>query len=66
MDAPKGLISMRRNLPVVDYNRPHETRTPIERCPTGAIVWIDAEAGPVKGPAAKKIIRKGTRREAPT
>jgi RnfABCDGE-type electron transport complex B subunit len=66
MDAPKGLISMRRNLPVVDYSRPHETRTPIERCPTGAIVWIDAEAGPVKGPAAKKIIRKGTRREAPT
>ena len=66
MDAPKGLISMRRNLPVVDYGRPHETRTPIERCPTGAIVWIDAEAGPVKGPAAKKIIRKGTRREAPT
>ena len=66
MDAPKGLISMRRNLPVVDYSRPHETHTPIERCPTGAIVWIDAEAGPVKGPAAKKIIRKGTRREAPT
>ena len=62
----EGLISMRRNLPVVDYERPHETRTPIERCPTGAIVWIDAEAGPVKGPAAKKIIRKGTRREAPT
>ena len=66
MDAPKGLISTRRNLPVVDYSGPHETRTPIERCPTGAIVWIDAEAGPVKGPAAKKIIRKGTRREAPT
>jgi electron transport complex protein RnfB len=66
MDAPKGLISMRRNLPVVDYSRAHETRTPIERCPTGAIVWIDAEVGPVKGPAAKKIIRKGTRREAPT
>ncbi len=66
MDAPKGLITMRRNLPVVDYSRPHETRAPIERCPTGAIVWIDAEAGPVKGPAAKKIIRKGTLRDAPT
>jgi len=50
MDAPQGLITMKKNLPVV----------------TGAIVWIDPKAGPVKGPAAKKIIRKGTLRDAPT
>ena len=66
MDAPRGLITMKKNLPVVDYSRPHDTRSPIERCPTGAIVWIDPEAGPLKGPAAKKIIRKGTLRDAPT
>jgi RnfABCDGE-type electron transport complex B subunit len=66
MDAPGGLISMKNNLPIVDYSRPHKTRIPIERCPTGAIVWIDPKAGPLKGPAAKKIIRKGTLRDAPT
>jgi electron transport complex protein RnfB len=66
MDAPKGLIHMQNNLPVVDYSRQHNTQTPIQRCPTGAIVWIDPQAGPVKGPAAKKIIRKGTLRDAPT
>jgi len=66
MDAPRGLITIRKNLPVVDYSRPHQTRSPIERCPTGAIVWIDAKSGPVKGPAAKKIIRKGTLSDAPT
>jgi RnfABCDGE-type electron transport complex B subunit len=66
MDAPRGLITMRKNLPVVDYSRPHQTRSPIERCPTGAIVWIDAKSGPLKGPAAKKIIRKGTLSDAPT
>ena len=66
MDAPRGLITMKKNLPVVDYSRPHDTRSPIERCPTGAIVWIDSKAGVIKGPAAKKIIRKGTLRDAPT
>ena len=38
VDAPGGLICMRDNLPVIDYTRPHATRVPIERCPTGAIV----------------------------
>lgn len=65
MDAP-GLITMKNNLPVVDYGRNHATQAPIQRCPTGAIVWLDAVAGPVKGPAAKKIIRKGALRDAPT
>ncbi|MBM4062056.1 MAG: RnfABCDGE type electron transport complex subunit B [Planctomycetes bacterium] len=64
MDAP-GLITMRGNLPVVDYQKNHQTKTPIQRCPTGAIVWLDAD-GPQKGAAAKKIIRKGARKDAPT
>ncbi len=65
MDAP-GLITMRNNLPVIDYTRPHDTKTPIQRCPTGAIVWIDPVAGPVKGAAARKIVRKGALRDAAT
>jgi len=65
MDAP-GLITMRDNLPVIDYTGSHATRTPIQRCPTGAIVWIDPKEGPQKGPAARKIVRKGARRDAPT
>jgi len=65
MDAP-GLITMQNSLPVVDYSRNHNTQEPIQRCPTGAIVWIDPVAGPIKGPAAKKILRKGTLHDAPT
>jgi Na+-translocating ferredoxin:NAD+ oxidoreductase RNF subunit RnfB len=65
MDAP-GLIEMQSNLPVVDYGRPHSTREPIQRCPTGAIVWLDPERGPVKGPAARRIFRKGALHDAPT
>jgi hypothetical protein len=34
------------------------TAAPIERCPTGAIIWIDEKKGPVKGLEAKKITRK--------
>lgn len=65
LDAP-GLIEMKNNLPVIDYGGKHETRVPIQRCPTGAIVWIDAQAGPIKGAAARKVVRKETLRDAPT
>ena len=65
MDGP-GLVTMVNSLPVIDYERKHDTKEPIQRCPTGAIVWIDPVAGPVKGPAAKKIIRKGSLGDAPT
>ena len=65
MDGP-GLVTMVNSLPVIDYERKHDTKEPIQRCPTGAIVWIDSVAGPAKGPAAKKIIRKGSLGDAPT
>jgi len=65
MDAP-GLITMKNNLPVVDYDRPHATQVPIQRCPTGAIVWLDPKSGPIKGPDARKVIRKGALRDART
>jgi Na+-translocating ferredoxin:NAD+ oxidoreductase RNF subunit RnfB len=64
MDAPEA-VRMEGNLPVVDPTRrpgPEE----IERCPTGAIVWLDPERGPRKGPAAPKIIRKAPLHDAPT
>ena len=66
MDAPGGLIQMVNNLPVVDYARNHHTQAPIQRCPTGAIVWIDEKAGVIKGEESKKIIRKGARRASYT
>jgi electron transport complex protein RnfB len=58
-DAPAGLIKIVNNLAVVDYARNKlATAAPIQRCPTGAITWIDEKKGPVKGPDAKKITRK--------
>lgn len=65
LDGP-GLIHMERNLPVVDYSAHHGTATPIQRCPTGAIVWIDPLKGPIKGAAARKIVRKGALDDVPT
>ena len=58
-DAPAGLIKIVNNLAVVDYSRNKlATAAPIQRCPTGAINWIDEKKGPVKGLDAKKITRK--------
>jgi Na+-translocating ferredoxin:NAD+ oxidoreductase RNF subunit RnfB len=64
-DAP-GLIRMENNLAVVDYDGKHDTQVPIQRCPTGAIVWMDARQGAVKGPAALKVVRRGARWDAAT
>ena len=59
-DAPEGVITIRHNLAVVDYSKNSlASRLAIERCPTGAIVWLDEKAGPQKGKAAAKIVRKG-------
>ncbi|THD66616.1 RnfABCDGE type electron transport complex subunit B [Robertkochia marina] len=62
MDAPGDLITMKNNLPVIDYSKFHQTKDPIQRCPTGAIVWLDDDGTPVKGKDSRKIIRKGERR----
>ena len=61
MDAPGNLINMENNLPVINYSENHRTQVPIQRCPTGAIVWLDEKMGVVKGRESKKIIRKGER-----
>lgn len=57
-DAP-GLIGIVDSLAVIDYSRNSQaTQMPIQRCPTGAIVWIDKKSGPIRGLEAKKITRK--------
>lgn len=58
MDAP-SLISMVNNLPLIDYSKNYNTQVPIQRCPTGAIVWLENNGNVLKGAEAKKIIRKG-------
>jgi len=58
-DAPAGLIAIVSNLAVVDYSRNSKaTPAPIQRCPTGAIVWLSEKEGPVKGLDAKRITRR--------
>lgn len=58
MDAPGGMISMVNNLAVIDYAKNHlASPMAIERCPTGAIVWLE-KGKSIKGAAAKKILRK--------
>ncbi len=57
-DAPDGLISIKDNLATIDYSRNRlASKLPIQRCPTGAIVWLENHAA-TKGAAARKIIRK--------
>jgi len=57
-DAPAGLIEIRHNLPVIDYDK-NALASPeaIQRCPTGAIVWLDEQGGVQKGRDAKRILR---------
>jgi Na+-translocating ferredoxin:NAD+ oxidoreductase RNF subunit RnfB len=58
-DAPEGLIAIENNLAVIDYSRNAlASRLAIERCPTGAIVWLDARGGDTRGKEAVRIIRK--------
>ena len=58
-DAPTGLISINENLAVIDYTiNARATRDAIERCPTGAIVWMESGEKPIKGRRAAKILRK--------
>lgn len=57
-DAPDGLITMHNNLAVINYdNNSLASRLATERCPTGAIVWLDKEIL-LKGKNAKRIVRK--------
>lgn len=59
LDAPTGLLQMVNNLPVIDYHQNHLLNSDaIQRCPTGAIVWLELSGEITKGKGAKSIIRK--------
>ena len=66
LDARGELVTMQDNLPVIDYTKEYRTQTPIQRCPTGAIVWIEAGGSIIKGAASHKIIRREALEDAPT
>ncbi|SCZ49120.1 (Fe-S)-binding protein [Thiohalomonas denitrificans] len=58
-DSPEGLIAMEDNLAVIDYEKNDlASKVAIERCPTGAIVWLDVVKGAIKGAKAKRVTRK--------
>lgn len=58
-DAERGGVAMDRGLPVVDYSRNTTfTREIIQRCPTGAIVWIGNNGSVEKGAASPPVIRR--------
>lgn len=57
-DAPESLITMQNNLAVIHYSKNAlATDLAIQRCPTGAIVWLDEQQHANKGNKAKIIIR---------
>ncbi|MBF0255934.1 MAG: RnfABCDGE type electron transport complex subunit B [Gammaproteobacteria bacterium] len=59
MDSPEGLIRIDNHLAVIDYRKNDlASKVATERCPTGAIVWLDERAGQLKGREAKPIIRR--------
>lgn len=58
MDAPEGLVRIEANLATIDYSKNTlASRVAMERCPTGAIVWLD-DRGIQKGRDARKVVRK--------
>jgi RnfABCDGE-type electron transport complex B subunit len=57
MDAP-DVIAMQNNLPVVNYSIPSQPQEAIERCPTGAIVWLETDGRIISGSAAKTVVRQ--------
>ncbi|CAG0983441.1 Na(+)-translocating ferredoxin:NAD(+) oxidoreductase complex subunit B [Burkholderiales bacterium] len=57
VDATPGVVRLERNLAIIDYDKNDSaSREAIERCPTGAIVWLEGDRI-IKGKSAKKIIR---------
>ncbi|EXJ16635.1 Electron transport complex protein RnfB [Imhoffiella purpurea] len=59
-DSPEGLIRIEDNLAIVDYAKNDlASKVAIERCPTGAILWLEQDGRVVKGRDARKVVRKG-------
>jgi Na+-translocating ferredoxin:NAD+ oxidoreductase RNF subunit RnfB len=59
LDSPDGLITIIDNLAMIDYSENAvASRVAIARCPTGAIVWLEADGTASKGRDARQVIRK--------
>ncbi len=57
-DAPAGVVQIVENLARVDFRVNDQTSLKIiQRCPTGAIVWLGGRELPLKGAQAKHIVR---------
>ncbi len=59
-------IEMKNGLPVIDYRSGPLDSSPSQRCPTGAIVWLDADRGPIRGRSAAPVIRRSDKHDSPT
>jgi len=58
MDSPEGLIEIRDKLAIINYTKNGlSSIVATERCPTGAIVWLDENRGALKGRESKRIVR---------
>ncbi len=58
-DSPEGLINITDNLAKIAYTKNSlASKVAIERCPTGAIVWLEKDGRAIKGRDARKIVRK--------
>ena len=56
-DAEPGLIEIHSGLAVIDYTKIElENPKALERCPTGAIVWIEGQQFPSIVEAAKSAV----------
>lgn len=56
--AAPGLLNLDNNLIAINYDLSDKaTKDPVDRCPTGAIVWFKNNGRPIKGASAKKILR---------
>jgi len=58
MDAANNAVMMQNNLPVIDYSKAIPDAVAIQRCPTGAIVWIESDGTVIEGRESKAVIRQ--------
>lgn len=64
-DAAEGLIEITGNLAQIDFGRIEAANMDaIQRCPTGAIVWLDKEQGPIIGAKAVEARQKAAAKAA--
>ena len=66
MDAPEGQIFMQENLPHINYDVATQSFKTIDRCPTGAIVWYEADGSFQKGKSSTHIIRTSNLKSRPS